>query len=133
MRGFARRLPWIDGCAGLTVGVLMLALRDLLPGFYGLPPGVVTFIAVANVAYSFFGLGLGALRSRPPALLYWLIFANFMWSVVCVVLAARVWSTASFFGLAHIVLEGLVVALLGSLETRYRREILEARPQRQPA
>ncbi len=128
MRGWARKLPWIDGFAGLTVGLFMFALREPLSAFYGLSAGVVSFIASANVAYSVFGLCLGALRRKPRALLYWLIFANFLWSVVCVVLLARVSSSASLFGLAHIALEGLFVSGLGFLEIRNRREILEPGP-----
>lgn len=116
--------------AGLTVGVALLALRPFLVGFYGLSHEMVGFIGFANVGYSLFGLGLAALPARPRGLLYWLVFANFLWSVVCVVLLARVWSSASFFGLAHIVLEGLFVAGLGLLEVRYQRDILDSRPGR---
>jgi hypothetical protein len=118
------KLPWIDGCAGLTVGASMLLLQDFLQGFYGLSPQMFQLIAFANVGYAPFGLVLGALRRRPRGLLYWLIFANFMWSVVCAVLAARVWATASIFGLTHIIAEGVFVSALALLELRYRREIL---------
>jgi hypothetical protein len=124
MKLWPRQLPWLDAMAGLTVGVLVLILRDFLTGFYGLSPGVVTFIGAGNAGYALFGSTLGALRERPRALLYWLVFANFSWSAVCVLLAVEVWASASIFGLAHIIAEGLFVAGLALLEIRYRREIL---------
>ena len=128
MSQWPRHLPWIDAAAGFTVGLAMFLVRDFLVGFYGLSIELLTVIASANVGYSLFGLGLGLSRQRPAPLLYWLICANFMWSVVCVVLAARVWSSATVFGLAHILAEGLFVAGLAFVELRHRRLILERAP-----
>jgi hypothetical protein len=128
MKAWPRQLPWIDGLAGLTVGVLVLTLRPFVVSFYGLSLEVVTFIGLANMGYSVFGIILGALRARKAALLYSLILANFIWGAVCVVMAARLWSTAGIFGLAHIIGEGLFVTGLALLELRHRREILSPRP-----
>lgn len=122
--GLARRLPWIDGFAALAVGTLLLALRSVLAGFYGLSLELVTLVGVFNVIYAAPGLSLGALRTRPAWLLRCLIVANLAWVVACIVIAARVWSSARVFGLAHIIGEGLFVGGLALLEARHWREIL---------
>ncbi len=119
-----RALPWFDGAAALTAGTAVLLVRGALVELEGLPPHFVTFMGVVNLAYALPGLTLGALRRRPPWLLRLLIVANLVWSVVCVVIANRVWPTASVLGLAHLLGEGLFVAVLALAEARYTREIL---------
>lgn len=121
-----KRLPWVDGGAGFVVGVLVLALRQFLTDFYGLPLEVMTFIGAANVAYSVIGFSLGALKPRPAWLLWVLIAANLGWAIVSTVMAMTHWSSAHVFGLLHIVAEGLFVTLLASLEYRHREAILRA-------
>jgi uncharacterized membrane protein YcfT len=124
---WARKLPWIDGFAGLSVGVLMLVLRGLLSDLYGLSYQFVTFVALANTLYSVFGLTLGALRRRPAWLLTALIFANLLWAVACIVFAVRAPASATLWGYGHLAGEGAFVTTLAFLEWRYRRSILESR------
>lgn len=123
---WARRLPWIDGLAGLVVGVAILGLRSVLVGFYGLSSALLTIIGVANVAYSSLGLTLGPRRPRPGWHLSVLVAANLAWAVVCLVLIVRVWSSARWFGIAHLAGEGTFVLALALLEWRHRRTILSA-------
>lgn len=102
----------------------MLALRHILVPFYGLSLTLVTSIAVANLLYSVPGFVLALRRPRPAWLLAFLIAANFAWFGVCLVLATTVWSSATGFGLAHILAEGFYVATLALLELRHRAAIL---------
>lgn len=118
------RLPWIDAGAGFVVGVLVLALRSFLTDFYGLSLEAVTFIGVANTAYSTIGFVLGPLKRRPAWLLWVLIAANLAWAIVSTVMAVTYWSSAHAFGLLHIVGEGLFVTMLAWQEYRHRDAIL---------
>jgi hypothetical protein len=124
VRQWARHLPWFDGLAALTAGVVVLSLRSWLAPLEGFSLEQVTFIGVVNLAYAIPGLTLGALRTRPAWLLYALIAANLGWFVACLVMAARAWSSASAFGLAQLLGEGLFVTALALCEARYRRVIL---------
>lgn len=124
MQNWASRLPWIDGVAALTVGALLLLLRRVLVDFYGLSLELVTLIGMVNVVYAAPGLILGAVRRRPAWLLSGLIAANLAWAIACVAIATHVWSSASLFGLAQIIGEGLFVTCLAGLEARYRKDIL---------
>ncbi len=120
--GWRRKLPWIDALSGLTAGVLVLALRDVLTDFYSLPRGLLGFIAAVNIGYSTIGISLGLARRRRLLLL--LVAANACWVPICAVMVARYAGDASPFGLAHIVGEAAYVAVLAALEWKFRREIL---------
>ena len=121
---WTNRLPWIDACAALTAGVLMLLLRGVLSDFYGLSVRFITVIALVNMAYSIPGFTLGRLRPRPRWLLHVLIAANLSWTCICVLLALRAPDTITFWGYGHILGEGAFVATLALFEWRHRRAIL---------
>lgn len=131
-----RHLPWVDGLAALVAGCIVLALRGPLAELYGVTPGFVTTLAIVNVGYSTLGLTLGPMRRRPAWLLAILIAANFVWAVICSVLAVRA-SGVTVFAYAHFLGEGAFVAALGVLEWRYRQAIIRpsagtARPDDRP-
>jgi hypothetical protein len=121
---WARKLPWIDGVGALAAGVLVLALRDMLAELYGISHEALTFVGLANVAYSSLGLSLGARQRRPPWHLGLLVAANLTWTVVCSVLLAHLGSDATPFGIVHLTAEGLYVLALAALEWRYRAALL---------
>lgn len=116
-------LLWIDSGAGLTVGVLVLALVDWLSPIFALPPAFLTVMGVANVAYGLFSLSLARRRTRPPALLLLLVVANASWAVLCALAAVVVAPYASPLGLAQLILEGLFVGGLAALEWRHRETL----------
>lgn len=121
---WAKHLPWIDGCAALSAGVLVLVLREVFVHTHGLTRGLLTVIGAVNLAYAIPGLTLGSLEKRPSWLLWLLVGANLAWAVVCVVLVLWVSSSARWLGLGHIVGEGVLVTVLAALEVRYARVIL---------
>ena len=122
------QLSWIDGFAGLVVGLLVIALLGPLSELYSLPPRLLMFTAAANLGYSVLGISLGLLpRSATSArrgLLAVLIVANGLWALTCLGLTLRFGAGASVFGLAHLLGEGSFVATLAALEWRHRRLIL---------
>ena len=124
---WARKLPWIDGFAALSAGVLVFVLRGLLADLYGLSYQFLTLITSVNTLYSVFGLTLGALRRRPAWLLTAPIAANLLWAVACIVFAVRAPASTTIWGYGQLVGEGAFVAALAFLEWRHLRSILEPR------
>lgn len=126
--GWRRNLPWIDAGAGLTLGVFVMALREVLSRLYTLPLEVLTFTAFANLLYPMLGFSIGWLSPRVTTarrvLLYLLVVANLAWSLVCVWLLLRYRLSASVWGVGHLVGEAGFVATLAVLEWRHRGSIL---------
>lgn len=124
----AVRILALDGSGGLVAGAVVLALRAPIGGFYGLSLGVVTFVALANLAYGTYSSTLarrasrGVLPSRRAVDA--LIVANACWPLVCMGLLIATRSTATLFGQLHIGLEGLYVLGLALIEARYVRPLL---------
>jgi hypothetical protein len=114
------RLLWIDGFAGLVVGLFVLSFHAFLANVYGLPQALVWFIGVANVFYSSIGLTLAVRKPRAVEWIVTLAAANLVWTCVCIVLMVQFASVATPFGLAMLGLEGVFVAVLASFEWRYR-------------
>lgn len=118
------RLLWLDGGAGLSVGVAVLAVRGWLAGLYGWSVAAVTAVGVANVAYATGSLTLALVARRRPPRRRWidlLIGANLAWTVVCATLIATTAGPARGWGVAHLAAEGAFVAGLALVERRYLR------------
>ncbi len=85
---------------------------------FGVSARLLLALAVVNALY---GCGSGLLaRSPVPSLprVRLLIAANFAWTGVCVVMAARVWADASWLGVAYLLGEGMFVGALATFEAR---------------
>lgn len=121
-----KRILWVDGLAGLFVGVCTLGLNGWLSAFYGLPQSLVLFIGGANLAYGTYSTSLALRAIRPPKLIILLVVLNFCWTVVCISMVILYGPRATFFGLAHIVLEGLFVTGLAWIEWRWRDQLVTA-------
>jgi hypothetical protein len=121
-----RHLLWIDSGAGLLAGVVMLALSGWLSELYALPRPLLVAMGVANLAYGTYSGTLARRARRPRGLLVLLVAANATWAVLCMLAAVRLADTASAFGLAHLVGEGLFVGGLAALEWRERERLLYA-------
>ena len=121
------RILAVDGVGGLAVGVLMMVVLRPLAALYGLPWGVVTFVAAANVAYGSYSSTLAYRASRGKEAsrraVDVLILANTMWTLVCTALLVATWGTAGLFGQLHIGAEGLYVLALAVVEARYVRPL----------
>jgi len=122
----AQTLLWIDCSAGFLGGVVMLALRGWLSDIYGMPPSLLLAMAMANLAYGLFSFSLAVRRVRPRAMIVLLAVANATWATACGIAAIVLASTASIFGLAHLLIEGLLVGALAAFEWRWRELLLRA-------
>ena len=117
------RLLWIDGLAGLFVGIVTLLLMGWLPNFYGLPQSVVLFIGGANVVYGSYSTSLALRVVRPRRLIVLLAALNLCWTGVCVAMLVLFGGAATFFGIAHIAAEGLFVAGLAFAEWMWQEQL----------
>ena len=118
-----------DGSAGAVVGILMFALLGWLTELYALPRDFLILMGTANLAYGAYSLTLSTFAKRPKVLIHLLIVANGVWGLLCFRWAFVHWQTASFFGLAQLILEGLFVGGLACLEWHWR-EYLYSDPER---
>lgn len=119
----SRHLLRIDSIGGLIAGTLALSLSPWLSRLYAVPQSLVVGMGVANLAYGTMSGLLQRRAVRPPALIRLLVVANGLWAVLCLVTAVRLASTASVFGLAQLVGEGLYVGGLAALEWRAREAL----------
>lgn len=111
--------------AGGIVGVLVLTFSGWLSELHSLPRTVLLFTGIANLLYASFSLSLAVRSERPLPLLYLLIAGNAVWLPVCFVLAATFLSSATIFGLIHLIGEGAFVGGLAALEWTFRHQLRE--------
>ncbi len=121
-----RNLLWIDSGAALLAGVVVLVLSGWLSELYALPRPLLVFMGAANLAYGTYSGTLARRARRPYGMLVLLVAANATWAVLCGLAAVGLADTASAFGLAHLIGEGLFVAGLAALEWRERERLLFA-------
>jgi len=118
-----RNILRIDGSAGLSAGMVVWLLSDVLIGLYQIPTWLLTINISANIAYGIGASLLASWQHRPLGAIVALSVANLLWAVVCLVTAVLLVPTASLFGVGHFVLEGIFVATLGILEWRWRADL----------
>jgi hypothetical protein len=121
-----RRILWVDGLAALVAGTVVLLISGWLSAWYRLPKELLLVVGGVNLGYASYSLSLAARSIRPAKLIVLLVVANLLWAIVCLILAVLYSDTASLFGLAHLVGEGLFVGGLACLEWRWRNLLLTA-------
>jgi hypothetical protein len=128
-RSWIGRLLWIDGLAGLSAGVAVVVLWRWVVALYGLPPEIVTMIALANLTYGTYGVTLASWRHRRVGAVAALAVANAAWAVFCVVLAVGIADRATPLGTFILLFEAAFVATLSGLEWRNRHALAGRRPR----
>ena len=117
-------LLWIDCSAGAVVGVVVVTLHDWLSQWYALPLNILLFTGIINVLYACYSFSLAVRKKRSRTSILILIIANFAWVPVCLYLASIYWTTATLFGLGHLILEAFFVGGLAYLEWRYKDQLI---------
>lgn len=126
------RLLWIDSCGGLVVGVIVLAIGNLLADWHQLPYGLILVMGIANLVYGSYSFSLAVRQTRPRVLIHLLILANLIWALICFLLIAVWRDSISFLGVLHLGGEGLYVGGLACLEWRWRAFLYQANPAVSP-
>lgn len=114
------KILWIDAFAAIAVGVVTLLLIEPLAHWYRLPQDLLSFIAIINLVYGTYSLGLAYFSKRPLALLVILIVANFVWSLNCLRMIVTHFDQATILGLAYLFAEAVVVLIFSINEWRFR-------------
>lgn len=110
---------WADSVLGMGTGILGLIWYPFWTGFLGLPTNFIVVVCTITLLYGLVALSL-ALQAQPMIrLLRILIWANWTWAAVSVVLLLRCFSAASLYGGLFLILQVVVVAGLAYLEAKH--------------
>ena len=124
-----RPLLWFDCAAAAIVGTATLALAGLLAPLFGLPPVVVVFIGLVNLAYGAFSFSLARQPSPARGRVMALVTANLLWAGVCVVMAIYFAGPGSWLGASYLLAEGFFVGILAIVEARTLKAVERAKPE----
>lgn len=114
-----KKILWADTFLGGITAILGLCLYQWLTGFLGLPTDLIIIISIVTLAYALFALYLAG-KTLPPVLpLRVLIYANWVWTIISVVLIVVYVPAATIFGIIFLVLQVIVVGLLAWLEGKH--------------
>ncbi len=128
-----KHLLWFDCLAGTSVGLGMLALMPWLSDWYGLPSGLVLFVALANCGAGAYSFSLARKRRREPQLIALLVVGNGTWALICAALFALFLNEARIWGLLHLAGEALFVGGLAMIEWRCRHDLVTGEDPADPA
>ena len=120
-----RKLLWVDGLGALIVGSLVLLMSGWLSKWYQLPQELLIFMGIINMIYGSYSTSLAINSKRPKIRILLLVGANLAWALVCFVLLSKFSKTATIYGYAHLLGEGLYVGGLAYLEWRWRELLLK--------
>lgn len=113
-----KNLVKIDAAAGAVAGFGLLILKNWLSPLLRLPESLLLAMAAIALCYALFSLFLSRLETPPRRLLRLLVFANFGYSLACLVLLAAFSSTASGWGVAYLLADAGIVGGLAFWESR---------------
>lgn len=114
-----KRVLWADCLLGGGTAVIGLLWYQALAIFLGLPANLIVIIAAVTMTYALLALSL-AFQSAPSILLLRvLIYANWVWTIISIMLLIFYFRDATIFGAAFLILQVLVVGMLAYLEQRY--------------
>lgn len=114
-----RKILWADFLLGGGTAVPGLLWHRPLARFLGLPAEKFLVIAAVTLAYAVVAILLARQNLPPVRPLRLLIFANWAWAAVSIVLLAVYAGGATVFGVIFLVLQPLVVGGLAYLEGRH--------------
>jgi hypothetical protein len=114
-----RRVLWADSVLGGVTALAGLFWYPTLVDFLGLPPPLIVIIASVTMAYALLALRLALKSSLSILLLRLLIYANWVWTILSVVLLIFYMYEATLFGVTFLILQVVVVAILAWLEGRH--------------
>jgi len=103
--------------------VAMFSLSGWLSQLHELPQSFLVGIGLMNIIYGTFSFSVAIRSKRPKSLIVKLVIANTVWAGFCVIAAVVLVDTASLFGLAHLVGEGIIVGGLAVLEWDQREQL----------
>lgn len=107
---------WTDFILGATTGLIGLIFFEHLSSIFGLSEKVLIWISSITLLYSFFAFRLATKQPTSIILLWILIFANILWTMISCGIISIHFRGASSLGKAFLILQVIVVGGLAWLE-----------------
>lgn len=114
-----KKILWADSLLGGGTAIAGLCWYPALTGFLGLPADLIVIIAAVTLVYALLALRLACQNPLSLLLLRVLVYANWLWTIVSVVILICYLNGATLFGAAFLILQVVVVAMLAWLEGRH--------------
>jgi hypothetical protein len=118
-----KKILWADSLLGAGTAVIGLCWYPALTGFLGLPANLIVFIAAVTLLYALLALYLVFQNPLSIRLLRILVYANWLWTIISVVLLIQYFYGTTIFGAAFLILQVVVLAMLAYLEGRHIKRI----------
>lgn len=111
-----KQLLWLDVALGGVTGLVGLTLFNLLEPLLGLSVNFILIVCGVTLFYAIVAFVLANQKLISVRLLKALIYANWFWSIVSVVLLVLFFEQAYWLGKAFLILQVLVVGGLAYAE-----------------
>ncbi|OSZ77308.1 hypothetical protein CAP36_12935 [Chitinophagaceae bacterium IBVUCB2] len=111
-----KKLLWLDFALGFITAIIGLLFYSSLAKMFGLTGNLVFTLAIVNLLYSIFAFSLATQKNVSISLLRILIYANWVWTAISVLLLFLHFENATNLGRIFLVLQIPVVGLLAFLE-----------------
>jgi hypothetical protein len=113
-----KNLLWIDFWLGFITGTIGILFYNTLKTFLVIPVDIIIIISLVTLAYSLLALIVAQQKQGGLRLAKILIAANWLWSVVSIILLFLFFQNSSVFGKLFLVLQIIVVGGLAYFEGR---------------
>ena len=113
---FLKKILWLDTIMGLTTAILGLAFFNSLTHLLGLPTNLIKIISIVTLMYSIVALILATQKNISIPLLRLLVNANWVWTIISVILFFIHFNQAEMMGIIFLFLQIFVVGGLAYLE-----------------
>ena len=113
---FLRRALMLDAVASGATGLLMIAGAGLVADLLGLPTGLLRGAGLVLVPYVAYVAFLATRRRIEPAAVWLIIACNVVWALASFLLLLSGKFAPTGLGIAFVVAQAVVVALLGELQ-----------------
>ncbi len=111
-----KKILWADALLGGSNAVIGLLFSTRLTNVLGLSRPLILIISGITLLYAIIAFVLANQRPAAIPLLRTLVAANWIWTVISVILLFIHYDTATIFGAAFLILQVLVVGALAYLE-----------------
>jgi len=116
------KLLWIDAFAGLSVGLAVLLLKDLVQPFLQLPRSLLVSCAVIALCYAVYAFHLVLRKAQSVRWVRALIYGNGAYAVFCLGLLWYYFNEASWLGRGYLLLDSVGVGTLALVEWNVFRQ-----------
>ena len=113
---FLRRALVLDAVASGATALLMVAGAGLVEGLLGLPAALLRGAGMVLMPYVAFVIYTGTRETISRPAVWAIIVANVLWAAASAVLLVSGWVAPTALGIAFVIAQAVVVALLGELQ-----------------